>query len=352
VAESKEIFVSIIIPVYNVEKFLRRCIDSILNQTLKEIEVVLIDDGSPDHCGEICDEYAVADARVKVIHQKNIGTMAACRAGISVAMGKFIGFVDSDDWIEADMYGKMYHNIAENNADIVSCGVIYNGERKKNKQFLIDKKTIFETEAIQRYIVPNLLNYWLYENGIYGPYRVNKLFKAQLVKENLTYCDDRLRISEDMNLVLACTLDAEKIVFLDQCYYHYEWNANSASVSYTKNYFENNRILYDAFRRMAKEKNKNINQEIDLYYNAMLIAAIRNYAKAPFSISDKCKNLEKYCEDNPAKDVFHYKNYKKILKSFPLIFFIRRRWYWLLTLFVMKREIRKTIKEFFIEKFK
>ena len=96
--------VSIIVPVYKVEKYLRKCIDSIINQTLKDIEIILVDDGSPDNCGKICDEYAAKDTRIKVIHKENGGLSSARNAGMEVAEGEYIGFVDSDDWIESDMY--------------------------------------------------------------------------------------------------------------------------------------------------------------------------------------------------------------------------------------------------------
>ena len=95
--------VSIIVPVYKVEKYLRKCIDSIINQTLKDIEIILVDDGSPDNCGKICDEYAAKDTRIKVIHKENGGLSSARNAGMEVAEGEYIGFVDSDDWIESDL---------------------------------------------------------------------------------------------------------------------------------------------------------------------------------------------------------------------------------------------------------
>lgn len=343
--ESRKILLSIIVPVYKVEKYLARCIDSILGQTIQNFELILVDDGSPDKSGEICEQYKMLDNRVKVFHQENKGPMAACKYGVDMAQGEYIGFIDSDDWIENHMYERMYHAILENNADIVSCGVIYHGDRKTNRQYCVEEQKIFESKEIQDYIVPNLLNYWLYEYGIYGPYRVNKLFKTEIIRENLKYCNEKIRISEDMNLVLAGTLDAKKMVFLPQCYYHYEWNENSASVSYTSNYFENNLILYQAFHYMAREKKRDIGKEIDLYYNAMLIAAIRNLAKSPVSLSEKCMLLKKYCENNPAKDVFKFENYKNILKSFMIIFCVKRKWYWLLTLYIMKREFRRKIKK-------
>ncbi|WP_110954086.1 glycosyltransferase family 2 protein [Anaerosinus massiliensis] len=346
---SKKILVSIIVPVYKVERYVGRCIESILKQTLRDFELILIDDGSPDKSGEICEKYKMLDDRIKVFHQENKGPMAACKYGIDMAQGQYIGFVDSDDWVESEMYEHMYKTVIEDNADIVSCGVLYHGEKKIIRQYVVKEKSVFLEPEIEKYIIPNLLNYWMYEYGIYGPYRVNKLYRASIIKNNLEYCDERIRISEDMNLVLACTLDAKKMIFLTSCFYHYEWNQTSTSVSYTPNYFENNLILYKAFHDMVKEKNKKIHEEIDLYYNSMLIAAIRNLAKAPISLTNKCIMLKKYCENNPAKDLFRYHNYKNILKSYIIIFCINRKWYWILTFYIMKREFRKKVKELIVK---
>ena len=122
---------SIIVPVYKVEKYLPRCIDSILAQTFGDFELVLIDDGSPDGCGRICDEYARKDKRIVVIHQKNMGVSAARNAGLDIAHGRYIGFVDSDDWIEPQMYEVMMDAIRENGADMAVCGVRYADEDGK-----------------------------------------------------------------------------------------------------------------------------------------------------------------------------------------------------------------------------
>ena len=114
---------SIIVPVYKVEPYLRRCIDSILAQTFRDFELILIDDGSPDNCGAICDEYAAKDSRIIVIHQKNQGVSAARNAGLDIAKGTYLGFVDSDDWIEPEMYETMIATAKEKQVDVskVSC---------------------------------------------------------------------------------------------------------------------------------------------------------------------------------------------------------------------------------------
>jgi glycosyltransferase involved in cell wall biosynthesis len=123
--------ISIIVPIYNVEKYLDRCITSLRNQTLKNIEIILVDDGSPDNCPNLCDKYAQQDYRIKVIHQKNKGLGLARNAGIDIAQGKYIAFVDSDDYVSTKMYEQLYNESLKQDFDIIYCGV--NSQKSNGK---------------------------------------------------------------------------------------------------------------------------------------------------------------------------------------------------------------------------
>src|SRR5690554_2626737 len=120
---------SIIVPVYNMEQYIEKCIMSIFLQTYKNIEIILIDDGSTDNSGNLCDKYSVIDPRVKVIHKENGGLSSARNAGLEVAMGEYIGFVDPDDWIEPTMYETMYSNIKKNKSEICICNYIIDNSK-------------------------------------------------------------------------------------------------------------------------------------------------------------------------------------------------------------------------------
>ena len=113
--------ISVIVPVYKAEKYLDKCVQSIVNQTYKNLEIILVDDGSPDNCPEMCDEWAKKDSRIKVIHKENGGVSSARNAGLDNSFGDYIGFVDSDDFIENDFYECLYDNLVENGADISFC---------------------------------------------------------------------------------------------------------------------------------------------------------------------------------------------------------------------------------------
>ena len=152
-----EPIISIIVPVYKVEKYIHECIDSILNQTLKNIEVILIDDGSPDECPRICDEYAHKDSRVIVIHQKNQGSSSARNSGIKVANGKYLAFVDSDDVISPLMFETLISN--GKNADIIECNVTQNkGKLQINKDSFYVKE--YKENILTEYLKSNKVGVW------------------------------------------------------------------------------------------------------------------------------------------------------------------------------------------------
>lgn len=138
--------ISVIVPVYKVEPYLRKCLDSIVGQTYRNLEIILVDDGSPDNCGAICDEYAARDERIKVIHQPNGGLSAARNTGLDIATGEYIGFVDSDDWIEPDMYEYLLSGARQTEADIAVCGIFEELPNRQNIRCWHEAET-FDTES-------------------------------------------------------------------------------------------------------------------------------------------------------------------------------------------------------------
>ena len=150
--------ISVIVPVYKAEKFLATCIESILNQTYGNLEIILVDDGSPDSCGKICEKYALSDSRVKVVHQKNAGVAAARNVGLDLAEGDYVTFVDSDDYIQPQMYEKMIRCAEHNHCDLVMCDCIkvYSDGRKTIYSHNIHGGLYEEKQLHQEYY-PHLL---------------------------------------------------------------------------------------------------------------------------------------------------------------------------------------------------
>lgn len=200
--------ISIIVPIYKVEKYLKRCIDSILNQTFKDFELILVNDGSPDGCGEICDDYSKKDNRIKVIHKKNGGLSDARNCGIDIASGEYIGFVDSDDFIHRDMYKILYELSKKNDFDIVQCKYkkfirSANFEDFNNKK--LNFKVYSSRDAIRNLIDNNNLNVnvWnkLYKRSLFDGVRFPKekihedefiTYKLFYKSNSIVYCDEEL----------------------------------------------------------------------------------------------------------------------------------------------------------------
>ena len=166
--------ISLIIPVYKVEKYLEKCIQSVINQTYENLQIILVDDGSPDNCGKICDEYAKKDHRIEVIHKSNGGLSDARNKGLEIAKGEYIGFVDSDDYIEADMYEVLYNLLKQYNADVSICNFYTVSQGKisiKNAD-----------NGINEYNRIEILKEILLDKNIQS-YAWNKLYKKELIDE-------------------------------------------------------------------------------------------------------------------------------------------------------------------------
>ena len=219
-----EDLISVIVPVYKVEKYLNKCIDSIINQTYKNLEIILVDDGSPDNCPQICDEYAKRDNRIKVIHKENGGLSDTRNVGIHVAKGKYIGFVDSDDWIALEFYEKLYKLLKKHNAEIAVCDFT----RTNNENLLVNNKNTIEImysqeEYLKRYFKIGC------QNTEY--YAWNKLYKRNLISDNQY---PKGLTSEDVVGTYKAILKSNKIVKTSEKLYFYRYNSESITGKFSE----------------------------------------------------------------------------------------------------------------------
>lgn len=221
--------ISVIVPVYNVEKYIERAVQSIINQTIKDIEIILVNDGSDDSSGLICDKLSQQNSNIRVMHQINSGVSAARNKGIEIAKGDYIGFIDADDEIEPDMYEFLINEIIENKADISMCGIMIkylNGVTKleygTNKRYVLDNE-----EAIYTFLKGSILNISM---------------NTKLIKRELFYrCrfDENIRINEDKLMLFQCLINANRIVSNDDCKYVYIKRFGSASEErFSTKYFD------------------------------------------------------------------------------------------------------------------
>lgn len=204
--------ISVIVAAYRVEQYLHKCIDSILAQTFKNIEVILVDDGSPDRSGDICDEYAQKDNRVKVIHKQNGGQSTARNAALDVSVGDYVGFVDGDDWIEQEMYEKLLEMLKAEDADIVQCGW-YKVDSKGKKECPYTNS--FKESYIAHQALDELIRS---EGGHLNTSVCCKLFKGDLARR---FRFSPVRAYEDDEYVFKTVSAATKIVCIHTPYYDY-----------------------------------------------------------------------------------------------------------------------------------
>ena len=216
--------ISVIVPVYRVEKYLKRCLDSIINQTYTNLEIILIDDGSDDGCGAICDSYASKDSRVKVIHQTNKGLSASRNIGLKQSTGDFVAFVDSDDYINCHMFEHMMDALVDNNADIAMCDFKYVYDENILDEAREDDHTV-RTEVISSHDAQYLMCKDLNARITYTV-AWNKLYKKELFDE-ITYPEGR--IHEDEARTHELLYKAEKIAYVKCRYYYYYQRNNSIS---------------------------------------------------------------------------------------------------------------------------
>ena len=219
--EQKEAFplISIIVPVYNVKDYIEKCLDSICGQTYKKLEIIVVDDGSTDGSGEICDKYAQLDSRIKVLHQSNAGQSAARNKALDIAQGEYLGFVDSDDWIEEDMYEFLYHLVKENQADISICSHYKDRGAKSVAKYASGKVFVFtRDEAIRALVIDKQVRNYL----------VDKLYKRQLF-DNIRLPLNR--VYEDLAVSYKVFYGATKVVMQEIPKYHYVIREGSTTQS-------------------------------------------------------------------------------------------------------------------------
>ena len=314
-----EIKISVIVPIYNTEKFLRKCIESIVNQTLQEIEIILINDGSTDNSHNICLEYAEKDPeKIKYINNKNIGCSATRNLGIKLAQGEYITFVDSDDYIEKEMYEEMYRKALKEKSDIVMCGFKYIFSDKKNLFILQNKYEYLDIRNKPSYV-------W------------NKLFKKSLLKNNQIefslnthYCEDL--VFSFKNLVLT-----KKISIVQRPLYNYILHGNNSVYNLDKkldtkisfleiyNYLEKNNFLKNKYVMKYFFQNFYYSGIKNVFFSLLNPNQVsKGDVKKYINIYGKMFENMKFINLKGKIIIFYYKNLVFLIRKFNLYFFLKK----------------------------
>lgn len=288
--------VSVIVPVYNVEKYLERCIESIRSQTLEDIEIILVDDGSPDNCPKICDEFAEKDSRIKVIHKKNGGLSSARNAGVYVATGEYIGYIDSDDYAEQDMFETLYECARKNQVDFVMADywrIQADGVRKKKT--LDIRGGLYKKQNIIQEIYPVLI---MREKVDYGPLLsvCNCLYKTDFIKKNSLFFDEEIKWSEDCIYSAIVGYIATNFYYLkDKYVYNYVQNEGTISTSYKPGAWDVYCKMNEKLREFFEKKTEyNFSRQLDLHmlYFACSVFGQLEYSNYNFRKKyEVCKNV-------------------------------------------------------------
>lgn len=268
--------VSVVVPVYKVENYLRSCVNSILNQSLRDIELILVDDGSPDGSGKICDEFAAVDKRVKVIHKKNAGVGAARNDGLKIATGEWVIFGDSDDWFELDAFEKLVTIGEKSGADVVFGDVylVENGIKKK-VEFYKDEISTSNADIKNKLIAAVFSRGYCYNPpeegkafGYGGPW--NKIVRRTLLSENNLAFDTSVRgIFDDLIYTAYIFGYSERIVYTHTVVYNYRHVTTSITRTYKPDFLEINHSIFAAWEEFLKKFGFETEMEQPFYANVI-----------------------------------------------------------------------------------
>lgn len=271
--------VSVIVPAYNCEKYIKQCLDSILSSQMEGLEIIVVNDGSKDCTAEILDRYA-SQRKIIAIHQQNCGASRARNVGLAVASGEYIGFVDADDWVEPDMFPKMYQAAAEHDADIVFCN-IYRNESEKMRKYL--DSGVYEREEIQRVIFPQLICSMEERSGkitLRGSTWC-KLFRSALLREHGIQYHEDLIYNEDGVFCIEATVKADRYVYLGDDYlYHNRVTPGSLTKRYIPELWKRQRRILDYLNALAVETQYDFSGQIAKKILEVAVYCVENECKA------------------------------------------------------------------------
>lgn len=283
-------WISVILPVYNVEKYLERCLNSILAQTFSDFEVILVDDGSTDSSGSICDEYALKYPNIIAIHKENGGLASARNTGIPHACGEYVAFVDSDDWIEKTTYQVLHSSVLEYAPDIISfgCRKIQNGT-VLNQTLPEFPEGLYSKEQLRNQILPDSIAKHRAFDQAYLPVHMSawgNLYKRDFVqKKALLFTSEREVLNEDWLFNIRCLHRAESLQVIHKAFYNYDTREGSLSMSHKSDSYERKKKLFAAYQEELADVS-NSDPEINLRLRNFWLEAIYNCYAIEMMVSD------------------------------------------------------------------
>lgn len=304
--------VSIIVPVYNVEKYLDRCVESLRNQTLQDIEIILVDDESPDACPQICDNYSKSDNRIKVVHKKNSGLGYARNSGLDIATGQYVGFIDSDDFVDLNMFETLYNKCIEKELDICYCSfdrVLSTGRFIKEKSNKKDELYLLSSAEIKKFSL-NMVGIYPGEGYDiqYSMSVCRGVFRRKLIEDShIRFISEREIASEDLLFHIHLLQKASRIGYIPSDFYHYFINSSSITNTYSKEFRD--RII-----RLGEDLKGILayyytEEEYKPHYSSALLGLFKSIicfeAKEKKSLWNQYKNIRNICRLQLWRDIYN-----------------------------------------------
>lgn len=336
--------ISVVVPVYNVEPYLRRCVDSILAQTMEELEIILVDDGSTDGSDVICDEYGNRYEQIRVHHKANGGLTSAWKAGVNLASGEYVGFVDSDDWIDPDMYERMLELAIRENADVTVCGLVFDFEDPripKREEISSFGKEVYDRKELEA-LFPSLINDGCFFGRTLQSARVTKLFRMELLRQNIKYCEDQVSLGEDMQITFPVLLDTQKLCVVQNFYpYHYWINNKSITGKYDSDYMEKVKLLAERLQAISQEKKVyDFSDQIRNDFLSMTVLTVKNEIYRNYKAGRRTvtANVRDICEDPQVREALKNHTMERLSLSIKLYLWLMKNrnynlCYWLVLVF-------------------
>lgn len=326
--------ISVIIPVYNVEKYLPKCLDSVCMQDDCVKEIILINDGSTDRSLEICKAYVQRDKRIKLIDQENKGLSATVRIGVRAATCKYIGFVDSDDYIESNMFRLMAEKIIETDADIVFCDydTVYENQTQKQENINVEVKAeIYEKHngSFNLALLPSLEDF----TNISGS-RCNKVMKRELLLNNIGFIDHGIRVGEDIALTIPVLFAAQRVTYIKSNLYHYFQRSTSIVYTYTKGNLNDWIKIINVLSLALNLYEYNL-YDFDSNKLALLYSVcFSKIRKSNMTFRERRKEFKRIYEDKNVQDIIATKKFTCNSKYLFLFKLLKLRWFALLALLI------------------
>lgn len=300
--------IGIVVPVYKVEKYLQKCVSSIISQSYKNWKLILVDDGSLDNCPEMCDDYSHMDARITVVHKQNGGLVSAWMAGLEKLDSSiyYVVFIDSDDWISVDYLKILAEKQESNHADVVVTQLrnTYPDGSELQRPFILPLK-FYNRIDIEKDIFPRLLNAGFFHGRAISCSRCGKLIKKELIDKNLHYINQSTTYAEDLNITFPVFLDMQSIDFVqnENCLYYIRSNPDSMTHSYDNNMLSSINYVYNSLNVILNDRKfySAFEKQLLADFLAASVQYYKNELLNPKGIAETRNNIEEYCSKEKLK---------------------------------------------------